>query len=468
MPTPVGPDPAEPYPAMPDPAMPDPDGARERAVASLQALIQVPSVSDPDPARVDAAAFDRLLEVLRERYPLIHERLEVTRHSGHALLVRWAGASSERPVVLMAHLDVVPVDERAPWQHPPFSGEVRDGRVWGRGALDDKGQVVTVCEAVESLLAEDVVPAQDVWLSFGCDEEVSGTSAQTAVDLLRERGVRPWFVLDEGGAVAHQAFPGVEPPVAVVGVAEKGTTDIRLVATGRGGHASTPARRGPTWRIARALQRVEAHPMPASLPDPTVELLTRLAPHLPRPLRTLMSRADRLRPALTRALVAAGPEPAAMTRTTFAATTLSGSPGHNVIATRAEAGLNVRVAVGDTVEGVVEHLRRVVKDPQVSIEVLDAGDPSPVSPYRDDPAFDLVTATIEEIFPDAVVSPYVLMAATDSRRFTAICERVYRFAPLRMTKEQRESIHSYDERVGCQDLADGVAWTRRLIERLPG
>ncbi|MGO0576915.1 M20/M25/M40 family metallo-hydrolase [Ornithinimicrobium panacihumi] len=440
---------------------------QHRAVSSLQALVQVPSVSHPDPALVDTAAFDQLLDVLRERYPLIHERLEVTRHSGHALLIRWAGSSSDRPVVLMAHLDVVPVEGQGGWTHPPFGAEIHDGMVHGRGTLDDKGQLVTICEAVEGLLADGFVPAQDVWLSFGCDEEVSGGSAPEAVRLLRERGVRPWFVLDEGGAVAHGAFPGVRAPVAVVGVAEKGTTDVRLVAQGRGGHASTPARRGPTWRIARAIQRIEAHPMPASLPDATVELLTRLAPHLPAPLRSLMSRADRLRPALTRALLAAGPEPAAMARTTVAATTLRGSPAHNVIATRAEAGLNIRVAVTDTVEDVLTHLRRTVKDPEVSIEVLDAGAPSPVSPYLDEPAFDLITGAVEEVFPDAIVSPYVMMAATDSRHFTAICDRVYRFAPLRMTKEQRESIHSYDERVGCQDLVDGVAWTRLLLERLP-
>lgn len=447
--------------------MPTSMPTRDRAVASLQALIQVPSISDRDPDRVDTEVFDRLLEVLAERYPLLHTHLEVTRHSGHALLARWAGASAERPVVLMAHLDVVPVDEQSPWQHPPFGGEVHDGYVWGRGALDDKGQVVTICEAVESLLAEGFMPAQDVWLSFGCDEEVSGTAAATAVEMLRERGVAPWFVLDEGGAVAHGAFPAVRPPVAVVGVAEKGTTDVRLVSEGRGGHASTPARKGPTWRIARAIQRIEANPMPASLPEPTVELLTRLAPHLPPGIRSLLGRADRLRPALARALAAAGPEAAAMTRTTVAATTLSGSPGHNVIATRAQAGLNVRVAVDDTVEEVVEHLRRAVKDPAVRIEVVDAGGPTPVSPYRDEPAFDLITATIGEVFPDAVVSPYVLMAATDSRRFYAICDRVYRFAPLRMTKAQREAIHSYDERVGCQDLADGVTWTRRLLQGLP-
>jgi len=438
-----------------------------RAVVALRAAIRHATVSHPDWDRVDTGEFDALLVTLREHFPLLHERLELTRIASHGLLFRWQGASSAKPVVLMAHLDVVPIDESAPWQHPPFSAEIHAGHIWGRGTLDDKGCVVAICEAVETLLEADHTPAQDVWLSFGCDEEVSGGAAQLAVAELQRRGVRPWFVLDEGGAVAHQAFPGVEPPVAVIGVTEKGTTDVELRVEGRGGHASTPAKKGPTWRIARAILRLERSPMPASLPAPTQELMRRLAPHAPAALKPLMANADRLAPVLTRALLAAGPESAAMTRTTVAATTLSGSPGHNVIASSARAGLNIRVMIGDTVAGVVEHLRKAIKDDQVQLEVLDANEPSPVSPYTDDEAFTLLTETIEEEFADAVVSPYVMMAATDSRFFTAICERVYRFAPFRMTKAQREAIHSYDEHIGVEDFLSGTRWYQRLIERLP-
>ena len=180
-----------------------------------------------------------------------------------------------------------------------------------------------------------------------------------------------------------------------------------------------------------------------------------------------MSNAARLSPWLARALVAAGPETAAMTRTTLAVTTLSGSPALNVIASRATAGLNIRIMVGDTVDGVVDHVRRAIRDDRVAIEVVEANEASPISPYEGDEAFELLESTIAAAFPDAVVSPYVMMAATDSRFFTEICERVYRFAPFRMTKEQREAIHSYDERIGLVDLADGVAWYRRLIESLP-
>ena len=438
----------------------------DRAVAKLQALVRIATISDRDWSRVDTDAFDRLLAELRTQFPLLHERLELTRVGSHGLLFHWPGASSDRPIVLMAHLDVVPVDELAPWQHPAFSAEVVDGAVWGRGTLDDKGCVAAICEAVERLLEDDHRPAQDVWLSFGCDEEVSGTSAEAAVDELVRRGVRPWLVLDEGGAVAHEAFPGVKRAVAAIGVAEKGTTSVELRVEGRGGHASTPARNGPTARLARAILKIDRSPMPARLPDTTVDLMRTLAPHVPRPLRPVLGRADRIKPLLTRALIAAGPEAAAMARTTFAITTLDGSPALNVIASSATAGVNIRVMPGDTVAAALAHLRRVIDDDDVEIRVVERGEASPVSSVGE--AFDLVTSTVAELFPDAVPAPYVMAGATDSRHFTRICEHVYRFAPFEMTAAQRQAVHSYDEHLGVDAFLAGIDWYRRLIERLPG
>jgi carboxypeptidase PM20D1 len=431
--------------------------AHPHVVEKLQALVRIPTVSHRDPTRVDTAAFDDFVETL----------LELTRISTHGLLFRWAGATADRPVVLMAHLDVVPVV--GTWQHDAFAAEIveHEGEqvIWGRGTLDDKGCLAGICEAVEALLADGFAPAQDVWLSFGCDEEIMGQAARAAVDELDRRGVRPWFVLDEGGAIASEAFPGVAAPVGVVGVTEKGATSIELRVQGRGGHASTPARMGPTARLARAITRLDRSPMPASLPAPTIELFRRLAPHAALPLRPVLANAARLRPALTRVLLAAGPETAAMTRTTFAITTLSGSPAINVIAATAKAGVNIRVMVGDSVADVLSHVRTAVDDDEVHVDIIEEDAASPVSPVDDD-AFRLLETTIGEVFPDAVPAPYVMMAATDSRHFTAICERVYRFAPFRMTKAQRESIHSYDEHLGVQAFLDGITWYRRLIEQV--
>ena len=228
--------------------------------------------------------------------------------------------------------------------------------------------------------------------------------------------MRPWLVLDEGGAVAHAAFPGVKRPVAAIGVAEKGTTSVELRVEGPGGHASTPARNGPTVRLARAVLRIDRSPMPARVPATTAELMQRLAPHLPLPLRPVMARAARIRPLLARALTTAGAEAAAMARTTFAITTLAGSPALNVIASSARAGVNIRVMPGDTVDGVFAHLRKVVNDPDVRITVVERGEASPISPV--DAVFDHSPDSVAAHFPDAVVAPYVQTGATDSRHFT--------------------------------------------------
>jgi carboxypeptidase PM20D1 len=440
--------------------------AEHRAAAKLQSLIRLQTVSYDDEHRIAHDAFHAMHTELELLFPLLHLRLEKTVIERHSLVFHWKGRSDSRPIVLMAHQDVVPVDDSMPWTHPAFGGIIEDGVIWGRGTLDDKGALVAICEAVERLLEQDFTPAQDVWLCLGAREEVSGPDAKAMVDHLRSKGVEPWFVLDEGGAIAHDAFPGVKPPLGVVGVSEKGTTTLLLRAESKGGHSSTPSAKGPTWRIARAVMRLEKAPFPARLPATTIEMFRRMGPHAPAPLRPLLAHGDRLAAALTKVLQAAGPEPAAMTRTTMAVTMLEGSPANNVIASSATAAVNLRILVGDTVASATAHVRKAIRDKHITIEAIDSNEPSPLSPV-DDEAFGLIESTIAEVFPDAVPTPYIMMAATDSRFFTTICDRVYRFAPFRMTKAQREAIHSYDEHLHVHDLADGVTWFERLIEGLP-
>ncbi|MGW3547254.1 M20/M25/M40 family metallo-hydrolase [Janibacter hoylei] len=439
------------------------------SVTALREVLRLHTVASNDPDRTDPAPFVELHAVLRRHFPRVHEAGEVVDVPPHGLLIRvpadpGSPTCDADPVVLMAHMDVVPIGDESLWTHPPLAAEVVDGVIWGRGTLDDKGQLVAVMAAVESLLAEGLAPARDVWLSFGSDEEVMGTCALAAVELLRERGVRPWFVLDEGGAVASDAFPGVTRPLGVVGVSEKGVLSLRLTASGRGGHASRPAKGGPAARIAAAITRLERHPFPAHVSPATLEMLGRLVPHLPRALRPVVARAERAPSLLARVLVAAGPEAAALARTTVAVTTLSGSPAINVSPTSVVAGLNLRIAVGETTAAATERIRRVVGR-TIDVEVAEAHEPSPLSP-TDDPAFALLERTVTTVFPEAVPVPYVMYAATDARHFTTICPRVYRFAPFRMSAEQRESIHSYDERLGVQDFLDGVRWYRTLLDGL--
>jgi carboxypeptidase PM20D1 len=414
----------------------------DHALEALRALIRIPTVSRRRADDVEAGVFARFHAELKKHFPLLHEHLELTRIADDGLLLHWRGTTDSDPVVLMAHQDVVPVEPDDPWRHDPFGADIVDGFVWGRGTLDDKGPLVAVCAAVESLLADGVAPARDVWLFFGCDEEVYGRSASAAVEELRRREVAPWFVLDEGGAVASGAVPGVVVPLAVVGVAEKGTTNVELRVTGRGGHASVPARRGPTARLARAVTRIDAIRHPPHVPDATVEFFRRITPHVPAALRPLVRRVGRLRPLLAGIMGRLGPESSSMTRTTSVVTTLSGSPALNVVATSAVAGVNIRVMVGDSVDRVLARMRRAVADDQVTFRVVDRNEPTLASPVDDD-AFRLLEATVGAVFPDAVT-----------------------VAPLRMSKDQREAIHSYDERVGVKDFHDGVAWYRLLLQNL--
>ncbi|WP_211229646.1 M20/M25/M40 family metallo-hydrolase [Nakamurella lactea] len=434
----------------------------QRAVEALQSAIRIRTVSHRDPVQVDREAFDDFIELLQGRFPLLHQACTVTRLAGDALLLRWAGTGDADPVVLMAHIDVVPINPDDHWTHPPFDAVIDDGMIWGRGTLDCKGSLIALCVAAERLLAKGFTPSRDIWFSFGCDEEVAGPAATAAVEELAGLGVSPWFVLDEGGAVALGGFPGVKRPLAVIGIAEKGLVDVQLRTTDEGGHASTPARGGATARLARAIVRLDRDPFPINLPDATVQMLRTAAAHAPAPIRLAVTTAARSPKLLARLLQKLGPETAAMTRTTDVVTQLSGAPGANVIAANATAVVNVRVMVGETVAAAVERIRRTVKDRSVEISVISASEPSPVSPT--DEAFELLTEVIRQTIPDAVPVPYIVMAATDGRYFHRRWPRVYRFNPFRMTRQQRGTLHNVDERIGVSDFLEGVGWYTRLME----
>ncbi len=432
--------------------------------ARLARLVAHPTIASADPGGTDPGPFDALHATLRELYPRLFAACERTAVGCHGLLFRWPGTTPDADaLVLMAHQDVVPVTGQD-WTGDPFTAREVDGKLVGRGTVDDKGMLLTICEAVESLLTRGFTPTRDIWLLFGDDEEVAGTTAQAAVDHLRERGVRPWLVLDEGGAVVEAGvLPGVDRPAAMIAVAEKGIATLRLTTTDQGGHASTPHRGGATARIARAVLRLERRPFPPRLAAPTREMLRTLGAHAPAPLRALYTRADTLSPVFARLLVALGPETAATARTTMAVTQLSGSQASNVLATRAEAVVNVRLDPATTVADAVAHVRRAVADRSITVSVEGATEASRTS-RTDDDRWALLVRLVGEVFPDAIAAPYVQNGATDARRFSPWCDHVYRFAPLRLSDADRARIHAADEQVAVATLAEGVRFVTRLIE----
>jgi carboxypeptidase PM20D1 len=451
-------------PPAADPQPADLDGLDATAAAErLAELIRMPTISSRDADEVDAAAFERFRRRLTELYPHTHRVLEREILGDGALLYRWRSGNDDPPLVLMAHYDVVPVAGQD-WTGDPFSGRIEDGAVHGRGAIDDKGSLVAILEAVESLVAQGVTPARDVFLSFGNDEEVFGVGAELAVEAFTARGITPWAVLDEGGAVVTGMFPGVQAPMAVVGLAEKGVLDVDLVTTDPGGHASAPARDGAPARLARAILRLEANPFPARLSDVVLAMVDTAGRHAPTGYRALFAHAAQLRPALAAVLARASREANALVRTTVAITELEGSKAANVLATRARAHANIRIALGETVESTIDRLRRVIDDPAVELRVGSGNDPSPVS-RTDNAAFALIGRAVRSVYPDAVVTPYVMVQASDARHFAAISDSVYRFMPFDLSREELASLHAADERISIAALHRGAGFFRYLIQR---
>ncbi len=442
----------------------DASSARAGIADRLSRMIQLPTVSAEYEER-GQAPFDAFADLLVEQYPLVHEHLERERIGELGILYRWRGRVADKPTVLMAHFDVVPVDESDDWTYPPFEGRIEGGWVFGRGALDDKGPLVVVMDAVENLLAAGFTPARDVYLSFGGDEETFGGTARVIASTLRDRGVEPWLVLDEGGAVVDAPLPFVQGNAAMVGVGEKGVLTLRLSARGDGGHASAPPTHTAVRRVARAVDRLSPGTFPARTPKAVSRMLQLFAGRtsgIPRALYRLLSVAPWL---TARIFTTMGGEPAAMVRTTVAATMQSGGTAANVLPSQASATLNLRIALGETVESTVKRVRRRVADKLVTVEVLEGDEPSPES-STENAQFALITEAVKVSHPDAATVPYVMMAATDSRRFHRFSPAVYRFAPIEMSAAQRASIHGVDERVEIAALERGELFHRTLLQRL--
>jgi carboxypeptidase PM20D1 len=442
------------------------DPRPDAAVGRFRELLRIPTVSHADESLIDGEQFDRFLEAVQRLYPLVHGALEREVVDGHSLLYRWPGAQSRDPLVLMAHLDVVPVVP-SEWDHDPFAAEVvgegEDAEIHARGAIDDKGALVAILEAVEGLVADGFAPARDVYLSFGHNEETAGGGARAIVDLLRERGVRPALVLDEGGAVVEGVIPGVTVPTAMVGVAERGVMTLLLTAREGGGHASTPPATPATARLARAIDRIHRHPFPPRIAPPVRALFSTIAPLAPQPLRWVFGNLAVTGPLLARVFPRLGAEMNAMVRTTAVATELSGAPGENVLATTARAAINIRLLTGDTVSGAAERIRRVVADPAVEIEVRHGSDPSPVSPWKGEAWRRLAGAVASALGRDIVTTPYIQLGASDSRWFTAISDHVYRFTPFHLTRSERDALHSHNERIRVGVWLRGIGFYRDLI-----
>ncbi|MGI6150675.1 MAG: M20 family peptidase [Christensenellales bacterium] len=435
----------------------------KRVADSLAEMVKCRTISSYDAARMDDAEFEKFRTLLRERYPLVHEKAEVNRIARNGLLYRWPGKQRGNETVLMAHYDVVPVNE-GDWERPPFAGIVEDGVLWGRGTIDTKVTLCGVMEAAESLMAQGFVPEHDIYFSFAGDEETSSLDAPAIVEELKNRGVKPALVVDEGGAVVEGVFPGVEQPCALIGAGEKGLCNIQLTAKSSGGHASTPPRSTPLGKVARAVAAIENNPMPASFPRPTKEMFDILGRRAPFGYRVLFGNMWLFSGLLKRVFTKSGGELNAMCRTTVAFTMASASSAPNVLPAEASVVANCRISGRDSVASLVEHFKTYCgKD--VEVTVLQSSEPTPYADTKG-PEWAKVKRAIHEVYPDAIVAPYVMLAASDSRHFCKICDNLLRFSPLRLTKEERGLIHAANERIPLEKAADCARFYVALIQQL--
>ena len=401
-------------------------------------------------------------KALEELFPLVHRNLEKTEIDGN-LLYFWKGKGSDRPVVLMSHQDVVPAEGE--WLHGPFSGDVADGKVWGRGSADTKCSVMAFFQAAEELLAEGFVPDNDVYLSSSCTEEFGGDGGPKLVAELKRRGVKPFLVCDEGGAIVQEPIGGVKGHFAMIGVLEKGQGNLVVSARSGGGHSSYPPRNSPIARLAAFVNRVEKHsPMKAAF-EPEVEAMFRtLAPYGPFAYRLLFGNLWLFKPLLKVLLPAISPQAAALLKTTTAFTMQSGSDAANVMPQKATVTVNLRYIPHQGMEASNEALRAVAEKYSLETEVLNAYDALPPVAVDSD-AYRLVESVVGEVFPGLPACPYVMTGGTDARFYQEICDACIRFSPVVYGPEQMKGMHGLNENIDTFSLPGAVDFYKTVIRR---
>ncbi len=436
------------------------------AAGRLAAAIRFRTVSEADDPDASAGAFAALHAHLATSFPAFHAAAKREVIGRHALLYTWEGSDpAAPPVAWLAHQDVVPIapGTEADWLAAPFDGVVRDGYVWGRGAWDDKGNLFAMLEAAESLARDGFRPKRTLYLAFGDDEEVGGRRGAVAIaHTLAARGGRLGYVLDEGLLITEGILKGIDRPVALIGVAEKGFASVALKASATPGHSSLPPPHTAIGDVAAALARLIAEPAPAALGDTARQMFDVLAPEMRFSNRVVLSNLWLFEPLLTRELDRS-PTTAAMLRTTMAPTVFNAGNKDNVLPAHAEATVNFRLLPGDSNEALLARLRTIAGD-RVTVAALPGNtDPPPVT-SPDSDAYRALHRTIREIFPDVVVAPGLMLATTDSRHYAGLTDNIFRFSPVRATQGDLARFHGTNERIAIANYADMIRFYRRLIE----
>lgn len=433
----------------------------EKYAAELAELIRAETVSET--GKKNEAKFNAFHEKMFNMFPSLFAAAETEDFDG-SLLIRWRGKSDKEPLLLMSHHDVV--EAQGEWTHPPFSGEIADGRLWGRGTVDTKCSLWAMLRAADELAAEGFTPERDVYFETACNEETDGSGADAITKALSERGIKFFMTLDEGGMMMYDPIGGADGVFAMVGVGEKGCADLKFIARSDGGHASTPGKNTPLVRLGKFMAAAEKSKIfDVKLPPVVAEMLRRMAPYMKDPLKSVFKNADKLKPLLCKAMPLVSATAGAMLKTTLAFTMSGGSEGANVLPMEAYVVGNMRFSHHQGGKDSIEKITKLAKKFNVETEIIDAGFESPVSDYKSD-AFKLIERAVTEVFPGTVPVPYIMTGASDSRYFSRVCDNCIRFAPFTIDEQQLDSIHAADENIGVDTLAPAVDFYKYIIKEV--
>ncbi len=429
------------------------------AIAHLQQAVTYPTLSHENKTGFNGAPFKEFHRFLATAYPLADSLLHPEVINGYSLLYTWEGTDkTSKPVILMAHMDVVPIDEptRNQWRAAPFGGEIVDEAIWGRGAMDDKGNLIGLMEATEQLLREGFRPRRTLYLAFGHDEEIGGTEGAAALaKTLEERGVHADYVLDEGGFVIVDMIPGIDRPIAMIATAEKGFLTLQLTVTTNGGHSSMPTRENAIGTLATAIHDLEEQQFAYKMIQTAEEMIAYLGPEMPFGMKMVFANKWLFGPLILQGM---------NNHTTIAPTIFNSGVKDNVLPTRAVAKVNFRILPGETPEEVVAQVKKAIDNDRVKVEVVVANSPSGISP-SDNAAFATIARTIVEVMPEAIVSPGLTPGGTDTKHYQAVADNFYRFSPMKF-KVGGDGPHSVNEHLPLEDYRNTINFYYRYIRNI--
>ncbi len=439
------------------------DFDREAAISALAQLVRCKTVSRNDPHEEEDTEFEKLISLLPQLYPQVFSVCSFQQLPDRALLLHWKGKRAAAPAVMMAHYDVVPVEESG-WEKPPFDAIIENGVMWGRGTLDTKVTFNGILSAANYLIGEGFVPENDIYFAFSGGEEVNGRGAPNIVAYFEANGISPALVVDEGGAVVENVFPGVKKPCGLIGIAEKGMMNVHFSARSAGGHASAPKPHTPVGVLAAACKRIEDHPFRMHLTTPVAQMFDTLGRHSTLLYRMIFANLWCFGWVLDLLGKTSGGEMNALLRTTVAFTQMQGSSARNVIPPDASMVANMRLNPQDTVESATAYLQKTIRDPDVSVSVLESFQPSRIS-RTDCAGWDAVAAAVAETWQDCIVSPYLMVQCSDSRHYGKICDQVYRFSAMDLTAAERATIHGSNERIRLETACKAISFYINLMRK---